>query len=254
MVSGADVTDFANVQAALAAASGAVDFNSQNLTSVGTIGCGTITTTGNVVLPANGVIGVTDGNPQIVFDNANNWLEITGDVGIGATTVAAKLHLALSGTVLPDLTSPMFVLQNNAETYYQARLHLIAGNIGYSIINLGDTDAQGAGQVLYNHTDDYMALYTNGGEKVHIDSAGKVGILVTPSAQLHVDQSSTTAGIPVLTLDQADVSEEMIEFISTIGEGNAIEAANGKTLTTTHFIKVTLPGPLTRYIPVGTIA
>ena len=71
---------------------------------------------------------------------------------------------------------------------------------------------------------------------------------------LVVDQPSTTAAVPVLTLDQADVSEEMIEFVSTIGVGNAIEAVGAKTLTTTHFIKVTLPGGLTRYIPAGTIA
>jgi len=51
-----------------------------------------------------------------------------------------------------------------------------------------------------------------------------------------------------------DVSEEMIEFNTTIGTGNAIEAVGAKTLTTTHFIKVTLPGGLTRYIPCGTIA
>jgi len=84
---------------------------------------------------------------------------------------------------------------------------------------------------------------------------GNVGIgTTTPTAKLHVDQSSTTAEIPVLTLDQADISEEMISFETTIGTGNAIEAVGAKTLTTTHFIKVTLPGGLTRYIPAGTIA
>jgi len=67
-------------------------------------------------------------------------------------------------------------------------------------------------------------------------------------------QHSATTAVPVLLLSQADVSEEMIEFACTIGVGNAIEAVGGKTLTTTHFIKVTLPGGLTRYIPVGTIA
>lgn len=69
-----------------------------------------------------------------------------------------------------------------------------------------------------------------------------------------IKQSSTTAAVPVLILDQADISEEMIEFNTTIGVGNAIEAVGAKTLTTTHFIKVTLPGGLTRYIPCGTIA
>jgi hypothetical protein len=37
-----------------------------------------------------------------------------------------------------------------------------------------------------------------------------------------VDQSSTTAAIPVLTLDQADLSEEFINFVATIGAGNPI--------------------------------
>ena len=47
-------------------------------------------------------------------------------------------------------------------------------------------------------------------------SSGNVGIgTTTPTAKLHVDQSSTTAAIPVLTLDQADVSEEFIHFIGT---------------------------------------
>ena len=76
----------------------------------------------------------------------------------------------------------------------------------------------------------------------------------TSGAKLLVDQSSTTAAVPVLYLDQADISEEMIEFATTIGVGNAIEAVGAKTLTTTHFIKVTLPGGLTRYFEVGTIA
>jgi hypothetical protein len=79
------------------------------------------------------------------------------------------------------------------------------------------------------------------------------GMRIT-KGNLSVDQNSTTGAMPVLILDQADVSEEMIEFVGTIGVGNAIEAVGGKTLTTTHFIKVTLPGSLTRYIPVGTIA
>jgi len=88
-----------------------------------------------------------------------------------------------------------------------------------------------------------------------INNVGQVVVGdVAPLAQLHVDQERNAAAIPVLYLDQADISEEMIEFACTVGVGNAIEAVGGKTLTTTHFIKVTLPGALTRYIPVGTIA
>ncbi len=90
---------------------------------------------------------------------------------------------------------------------------------------------------------------------ISILAGGNVGIGIdSPTAQLHIDQSSTTAAIPVTLFDQADVSEEMFEFATTIGTGNAIEAVGAKTLTVTHFIKVTLPGGLTRYLEVGTIA
>ncbi len=92
-------------------------------------------------------------------------------------------------------------------------------------------------------------------DRLWVKSSGRVGIGIgAPLGRLHVDQASTTAAIPVAYFDQADVSEEIFEFASTIGVGNAIEAVGAKTLTTTHFIKVTIPGGLTRYFPVGTIA
>lgn len=105
----------------------------------------------------------------------------------------------------------------------------------------------------------YAYLGTDSGNNPLVlqNFGGNVAIgagLTGPQAKLHVDQSSTTAAIPVLYLDQADLSEEMIEFNTTIGVGNPIEAIGFKRLTTTHFIRVTLPGALTRYIPCGTIA
>lgn len=61
-------------------------------------------------------------------------------------------------------------------------------------------------------------------------SGGMVGIgTVAPAAMLHVDQSSTVNAIPVLTLDQADVSEPFIKFIgesTTDNSQSLIDAAN----------------------------
>ncbi len=92
-------------------------------------------------------------------------------------------------------------------------------------------------------------------ERMRITSTGRGGFGTTsPSGQWHVDQASTTAAIPVLLLDQADDSEEMIEFTATIGVGDPIEAIGAKALTTTHFIRCTLTGVGYVYIPVGTIA
>jgi hypothetical protein len=46
-----------------------------------------------------------------------------------------------------------------------------------------------------------------------------------PTAQLHVDQISTIAAKPVISLDQADLSEEFVNFVTTIGAGNPIDTA-----------------------------
>jgi hypothetical protein len=77
--------------------------------------------------------------------------------------------------------------------------------------------------------------------------------VTTPVAKLDVAQTVDDAAIPVLKLEQLDVSEPMMEFACTIGTGNGIEEDVAKVLTTTHFIKVTIPTG-TVYIPCGTIA
>ena len=90
--------------------------------------------------------------------------------------------------------------------------------------------------------------------RFHTTGGMTIGGGNTDDGELLVDQASATGAKPVLTLDQADVSEEIIKFLSTIGTGNAIEAVAAKTLTVTHFLKVKLTGGLVRYIQVGTIA
>src|SRR5690606_33419918 len=57
-------------------------------------------------------------------------------------------------------------------------------------------------------------------------SAQSVGINTsTPSGKLAVAQDNVTADIPVLSLYQADTSEEFIRFSSTIGAGSPIDTA-----------------------------
>ena len=73
---------------------------------------------------------------------------------------------------------------------------------------------------------------------------GYVGIGATaPTAKLHVDQLSTTGAVPVVKLDQADVSEEFIDFIST----SAASAVNPISSWTTGnsiqgFVRVSVNG------------
>ena len=76
----------------------------------------------------------------------------------------------------------------------------------------------------------------------------------TPAGKLHVNQASTSGAIPVIHLVQADIDQDFFEFETTIGTGNAVEAIAAKSLTTTHFVKVTLNGVGTLFFPIGTIA
>lgn len=146
---------------------------------------------------------------------------------------------------------------------YKAGYAITTGNhnilLGYQA---GDVLTTGASNIIIGYDVDPTALGVsselNIGALLYGDLANNMGgVNVTPpslAAAWHVDQAASDAAIPVLYLDQADVDQEMIEFATTIGVGNAIEAVGGKVLTTTHFIKISIPGGLTRYIPCGTIA
>ena len=115
------------------------------------------------------------------------------------------------------------------------------GGSGESLIRL---TAYGGHHAVFSSE---MSLsVTNGGvlaEVMRLDNTGKVGINITaPLAKFHVDQSSTTGAIPVLTVDQADVSEEFIRFIGTSANGvltqSIVEAADVAAATIAGYLKV----------------
>lgn len=76
--------------------------------------------------------------------------------------------------------------------------------------------------------DDGTVLNNGSAPRMVIHKTGRVAVGmgdIAPSAQVHIDQASTTEAIPVIALDQADLSEEFVNFISTIGAGNPIDTA-----------------------------
>lgn len=88
---------------------------------------------------------------------------------------------------------------------------MAAGTNNYAIVT-------NAGKVIFNNAADDADLLIKGDNDASLfftdASTDRVGIgTVSPAARLHVDQSSTAGAVPVLTVDQADVSEEFIRFI-----------------------------------------
>lgn len=197
------------------------------------------------------------------FANPTASVGLVAVNGVATTAMRSDAAPALSQAIVPTWTglhtftvgihvdsagSPVLYFDRGAATDSAGIIFMTAGAydwpFGTRILGGASSDLR-----LYNTG---LATFAQAWEA----ATGRVvlGASVAAAAQLHIDQASATAAIPVLLLDQADVSEEMIEFVSTVGVGNAIEAVGAKALTTTHFIKVTLPGALTRYFPVGTIA
>jgi hypothetical protein len=173
----------------------------------------------------------------------------------GADTL--RQYVRIQG-IADDVTAGDYAGRYRIEVRMDATLRSMLDIHGYNgSVNQGEIIFNDAGQDV----DFRVEASGNADSLVVRGSDGRVGVGIgvgSLSGQLHVYQGDATAAIPPLYISQQDVSEEMIQFVTTIGVGNAIEAIGGKSLTTTqtttHFIKVTIPGGLTRYIPCGTIA
>jgi len=108
-------------------------------------------------------------------------IDSSGKVGIGGTP-----------------TELLYLEANNPEFTMQA-----ASDGGECAIYFKDDDGNKDGRITYRtdyagQTDNYMSFYTNGSERMRIDSSGNVGIgTTTINDQLVVDSSSAEEGITV---------------------------------------------------------
>jgi len=92
--------------------------------------------------------------------------------------------------------------------------------------------SDGANTSIYTNTNHDITLYTAGNaNQLFLDQGtGYVGMnIAVPLAQCHIDQSDNAAAIPVLILDQADISEGAINFIASArgaiaGATNSLES------------------------------
>jgi hypothetical protein len=98
---------------------------------------------------------------------------------------------------------------------------------------------------MYRAGTDILAFATAGAEAVRITAVNRLGVNTNnPAAQTDIRQTSTTGAVPVLYLNQTDISEEFIQFQSTISTGHPISVATALPAAPTHRIRVSVAGTL----------
>jgi hypothetical protein len=109
------------------------------------------------------------------------------------------MRIDSSGNVGIGTSSPSGLLELKTTTS-NAYLYITADNASSSRVYLGDEDNATIGRIGYNHGFNFMDFYTNGSERMRIDSSGRVGI-GTPYANvpLHVFGGTNNTSIAKFT-------------------------------------------------------
>ena len=161
-----------------------------------------------------------------------------GFVGVGTSAPTAPLHVLLSGTAISGLSTgsgDAFVVQKDGAPGDQANAYLISGSGGSSSLIFGYVGAPRAASVTYAPSPGAM-VFNNGGERMRLDSTGRLGIGTTaPLAALDVATTGTTASAIIVPRDttgnrpSAPVNG-MIRYASDLAKLEAYQGGAWSTL------------------------
>lgn len=196
----------------------------------------------------DGLLGINigDGTRKIqLFADGDTFFN-GGNVGIGIEAPLSELHiLSVNDPVIFIERSDAVVIDNNVISGIYSR-----GGEADSAVTVAkmEIEADAAWTDTSSPTKFLLSLTPTGSttpaEVFRIDSNGRLGAgTIAPLGKIHGDQASTTGAIPVLYLDQADISEEFIRFIgaSAADATRTVSTLNTSGATTDH-IQINLNG------------
>ena len=118
-------------------------------------------------------------SPQALFIEGSN-----GNVGIGTTIPAGRLHVKASNSGATTEVNGTLIVEAGSSPAIQ----ILSANSQTQQIKFGDPQDGDAGAIIYSHADNEMNLKTNAANRLTIDSSGNVGIGTTsPASKLEVD-------------------------------------------------------------------
>jgi len=190
---------------------------------------------------ANSVAEIIGGG---ALDAGKAILEITSS---GALKSAAHtLSVTTSGTPASGAVYAKFDFSGITDTNENVGVHINAAAKKVQALKIDAAPLAGSA-VLVTSTGVLAA------NKATMELVSNVAACNAASAVLRVHQDHADGVSEVIRLLQDDNDKPFLGLYATAGEGNAVEAVGGKTLTTTAFLMVNVNGDV-RYIPVGTIA
>lgn len=150
-----------------------------------------------------------------------------GNIGFGTTNPETHVHIQFDNTLaystslqISETISDALEIQNANASGKFASFYMqsdtVSGGVGrFLIVSQGANDAD----FVWQLRDPSDTGFTK--EKMRLTSDGRLSVNSGTGAagQLDVNQTSTTAAVPVLVLDQGDASEPFIDFIGTSGSG-----------------------------------
>ncbi len=163
-------------------------------------------------------LSATDGTPDAALQ-----VDATGKVGIGTDSPDSAFHIKAGtpGIIGGTYHAGQIIIQNPANdidacaviTGYESDA---SGNPDQQLWYLGNSSTGNEDIIFLNRRNAKLVLGTNNSHYLTILGDGNVGIgTATPTGKTHIDQATDDAAIPVLVLDQSDISEGFINFIGS---------------------------------------
>ena len=205
------------------------------------------------IIQGNGYLSVNDNNltpiatgatGDILAGNANTNFQYdasAGDLNLersinNAVGINLAFYKSRGNTASPSIVTAGDDIGLIRAYAYQASSYAEVTRITLETLAGGATNS---GTIRF-----YTANAGTIGERVVIREDGDVGIgIATPTAKLHVDQSSSTANIPVISLDQADSGEPFINYIGASSASSNLSIWGNTTVGTLNMkVRVSVNG------------
>jgi len=178
----------------------------------------------------------------LVAGSAVRTMDIVGgNVGIGTSIPARKLHVSTGGTpASTDVNSPLVV----STASHTGITISTGGSTLNSFINFGDDASTNIGQIIYQHASNSFTFQTNGvGDRMVIDSSGNVGIGTTnlPSTattSLTFGGTSRPTSINTNTAGiYASSTGSTVELFAFDGAGNHTQLSSHNPETGEYYVR-----------------